>query len=270
MTIAINSVRSTRFVLSTFLLLLSFGVVGRPAIATPSPNAPILIAQEKLTAEQWREKGDEKFSTDLPGAIAAYTQAIKLAPNDEYHYYARATAYVANNDNVRALQDYNQAIRIAPKSGNAYASRAIFYCSKNDQKAIADWDRAVQLTPDNRVVESQRADCLMTLRKYQAAIDGYTKAIKLETNDQSQFEAENYLKRGKGYQILGNVKAAIADFNQAIKLAPNNGDAYYMRALAKRSIRQKQEALQDFKQAAKYLEGTQEFEQIMTYIKELQ
>jgi tetratricopeptide (TPR) repeat protein len=286
MTILLNSVRSTRLFFSTLLLLLSFGAVSSRSTANPTPvNPAAIVIAETLTAEQWNARGDDRFSTDIKGAIEAYTQAIKLAPKEVNYYYSRARSYAANNDKVRALADYNQIIQLQPDSADAYGSRAIFYCYRDGdyQKAIADWDQAVKLMPTS-ISLSQRADCLVKSGDHKNAIIGYTNAI--EQSKQSLgfdpkvitwADAETYISRGKSYQAIGNSKAAIADFEQAMTVKSDEfvdtnqliATAYYQRALVKLSLGQKQAALQDFQQAAKTSSG-EESEQIMKYIKELQ
>lgn len=282
MTIAINSVRSTRFVLSGFLLLLSLGVVSRPAIANPSPNTPIVIA-ETLTAEQFRERGDQRSTEDVKGAIEDYTKAIQLAPKEIEYYIARGMAYFRNNDKVRALADYGQAIKISPDIADGYYARAIFYCEEgNYPKAIADWDQAVKRVSSS-VSLSQRADCLVKSGDHKGAIVGYTDSIEWSAQAGGSEgliwgDAITFISRGKSYQAIGNSNAAIADFDKALTVKKDDfaniqsirGDAYHQRALVKLSLGQKQAALQDFQQAAKSYGSGDEYDQIMKSIKELQ
>jgi tetratricopeptide (TPR) repeat protein len=48
-------------------------------------------------------------------AIADFTQAIKLKPNDATLYDLRGVAYYAKGDNEKALADHEQAIKLDPK-----------------------------------------------------------------------------------------------------------------------------------------------------------
>ena len=232
MNFALNFTRSTRLVFLTLLLLLSFGAMSSRSLATPASVSPTtIVIAETLTAEQWMERGNDKYSQDVKGAIEDYTQAIKLDPNNADYYDVRARAYVENNDKVRALADYNQIIKLEPKRSNSYALRAIFYCNEGDyKKGIIDWNQTVKLMPTS-VSLSQRGDCRVK---------------------------------------MGDHKNAIVDFDQALKLDPKSGDIYNSRALAKLSLGQKQAALQDLNQAAKAYGSGEEYDQIMKSIKELQ
>ena len=57
-------------------------------------------------AYQWKD--------DYDRAIADYTQAIRLNPDDAYAYYSRGKAYHWKDDYDRAIADYEQALRIDP------------------------------------------------------------------------------------------------------------------------------------------------------------
>ncbi len=61
---------------------------------------------------------------------------------------------------------------------------------------------------------------------YQAAIQNFTKAIHLESNN-----PENYLLRGLSYFFLENFEKAKEDFNYAIRISPHNTTAYSLRGM---------------------------------------
>lgn len=61
---------------------------------------------------------------------------------------------------------------------------------------------------------------------YPGAIKDLTEAIRLNPND-----PEAYLARGAAYMLSGNTQKAIEDCNQSIRLNPNYADAYTVRAM---------------------------------------
>jgi tetratricopeptide (TPR) repeat protein len=66
-------------------------------------------------AEDFFIKGNEKASNkDYRGAIAEYTQAIKINPNFARAYLNRGNARKELGDQQGAITDYNQAIKINP------------------------------------------------------------------------------------------------------------------------------------------------------------
>ena len=69
------------------------------------------------------------------------------------------------------------------------------------------------------------------LRQYQRAIQDYDEAIRLNPQD-----AEAYNNRGFAYFSLGQHQRAIQDLDEAIRLNPQYAMAYLLRALAYTSL----------------------------------
>jgi tetratricopeptide (TPR) repeat protein len=67
----------------------------------------------------------------------------------------------------------------------------------------------------------------------------------------SQLTAIDYYNRGNTQRVWGDNQGAIADFNQAIKLKPDNDIAYYNRGLFKNDLKDYQGAIADYNQAIK-------------------
>ncbi|MCU0535821.1 MAG: tetratricopeptide repeat protein [Hydrococcus sp. Prado102] len=80
---------------------------------------------------------------------------------------------------------------------------------------------------------------------FAGAIEDFNKAIQLDPN---QAEAFNY--RGTSYFWLKDYQKAMADYNQAIRLDPNLAIAYYNRAYVRLEMGDKQGAIADFRQGA--------------------
>jgi tetratricopeptide (TPR) repeat protein len=99
-----------------------------------------------------------------------------------------------NNSDLaqQALQVLNVTIDQHPDKALAYASRGNIYALSDPQRAVADFDRAIELEPN-----------------FAAA----------------------YFARSKTYVDQQNVQGAIADLDQAIQLSPNYADAYLNRGI---------------------------------------
>ncbi|KAH7326449.1 cytochrome c biogenesis factor [Stachybotrys elegans] len=79
-------------------------------------------------AEEAREEGNKKFKeNDFPGAVAAYSEMIKRAPQDPRGYSNRAAAFIKLFEFPSALDDCNQAIKMDPKFIRAYIRKAQAY-----------------------------------------------------------------------------------------------------------------------------------------------
>jgi tetratricopeptide (TPR) repeat protein len=94
-------------------------------------------------------------------------------------------------------------------------------------------------------------------KDYEGAIKDYSQAIKINKNwgaDEPKIGyfglSSAYFARATANYSLRQYPEAIADLDQAIKLSPENADAYYNRGLAKQNTGDKTGAIPDFQKAA--------------------
>jgi stress-induced-phosphoprotein 1 len=67
-------------------------------------------------AEEARELGNQKFKeSDWPGAVEAYTEMTKRAPEDPRGYSNRAAAFIKLLEFPSAIEDCDKAIKKDPK-----------------------------------------------------------------------------------------------------------------------------------------------------------
>ena len=78
------------------------------------------------------------------------------------------------------------------------------------------------------------------------ALSDFDRAIRLDPND-----ADAYFKRGRSFLIDGNAKFAIADFDKSISLNDRNPLVYAERGFAHQTQGQRDEALKDFERGLK-------------------
>ncbi|MFM6097655.1 MAG: tetratricopeptide repeat protein [Dolichospermum sp.] len=99
-------------------------------------------------------------------------------------------------------------------------------------------------------------------------IDDYNLAIKINPND-----ADAYHNRGNVRYDLGDKQGAIDDYTQAIKINPNYAQAYYGRGFVRNELRDKQGAIDDFQQAAKLYQQqgkNEDYQDALNRIRKLQ
>lgn len=90
-------------------------------------------------AEQAREEGNKKFKeSDWPGAVAAYTEMIKRAPDDPRGYSNRAAAFIKLLEFPSAVDDCNAAIKKDLKFVRAYIRKAQAYFGMREYSKSLD------------------------------------------------------------------------------------------------------------------------------------
>jgi tetratricopeptide (TPR) repeat protein len=214
--------------LSPVLTIVINSVNGIPS-KTLNSAGYMRIAPGDIAAAVYKSRGDAHIKErDYDRAIADYTEAIRLDPNNADHYISRGWAYVRKGDYDRAFEDYSQAIKLDPNNADRYISRGFAYYYKGDNnRAIADYTQAIKLVPNNADHYISRGGAYGSKDDYDRAFADYTEAIRLDPNN-----ADRYFSRGLAYYGKGDNDRAIADYTEAIKLGPNNADYYIVRAWA--------------------------------------
>ena len=110
--------------------------------------------------------------------------------------------------------------------------------------AIANYDKAIQLEPNNAKAYNNRGNAKAALDQHFAAISDYDKAIKRKPD-----YANAYNNRGAAKAALDQYFAAISDYNKSIQLKPNNANAYYNRGNVKGNLGQHFAAISDYDKA---------------------
>jgi len=160
----------------------------------------------QTTAAEWYAKGKEyQNNSDYTNAINAYSEAIKL---DEYFaaaYFWRGLAYEQRYpyDWELAISDFTTSIKYNYNLAYSYNNRGYAYADKyyekhDYNKALADYNEAIKIDPDNFTFIANRAKLFYDMENYKSAVDEYTKAINLKPDN-----GFLYCMRGLSYSSLG-------------------------------------------------------------------
>jgi tetratricopeptide (TPR) repeat protein len=184
---------------------------------------------------------------DFDLKIRGCTQYIREHPNSSSAFNNRAFAYERKGDDDRAIADYNRAIEIDPRNAKAYNNRAYPYSRKGENdRAIADYNRAIELNPNYANAYVGRAYIFTRLGDYDRAIADSSRAIEINPRDEVA-----YNNRGAAYSRKGDEDRAIADFNRALEIKPIYAPAHRNRGLAFSRKGDQDRALADLLQAAR-------------------
>ena len=129
-----------------------------------------------------------------------------------------------------------------PSASDYFRRAERAYSEAQYEEAILNYDKAIELDPQDSEMYLWRALAKRALGQNNDAIDDLDKMVEID-NSPHAFEIQ-----GKTLSYMKEYRKAIAAFDQVIELDPNNPFCYIRRAIAKRNLRQYQEAINDLDQ----------------------
>jgi tetratricopeptide (TPR) repeat protein len=224
---------------------------------------------------------------DFGPALADLSKAIELSPNEPEFYYQRAETYSASGQTDRALADYNRVLTLKRDFLPAYIPRAEIKLTKGDMPAaIADLEAVDRLAPkqadlrfmlaelygridrmpaaieqfslwiqnhpdDSRILAARAGRCLSSALQNQdlaLALSDCNAALRT-ADKKNQNYSDLFVDRGLVHLRQGNYDKAIADFDDALKMMPENARALYARAVAESRKDKKKDSASDVEAA---------------------
>ena len=142
-------------------------------------------------------------------------KAIEFDPNHIY-YNNRGCVYHTRKNYDKALADYNKAIELDPTYTDAYNNRGITYRKQEKpEQAIADYTKAIELNPTYTDAYNNRGYAYIKTKNFEKALPDINKAFELNPNN-----AVYHNTRAEYYLETGDFEKALADIETAISLDP--------------------------------------------------
>jgi Flp pilus assembly protein TadD len=197
-------------------------------------------------AEALRERGRiHGYSGKFELAVADFTVAIELAPEDPVPYVWRGHALRELRRYEEAITDLDRAITLDPQSYWALSGRGETYRRTGRlHDALADMNRVMTFAPKHEWPLGDRAQTYAALGQTAEALADYDHALAIHP-DTAWLLAE----RGALHHVLGNATRALLDLDRAVALERGNAEVLRARALVRSTLGDRDGALQDLTQA---------------------
>jgi tetratricopeptide (TPR) repeat protein len=169
---------------------------------------------------------------DCDRAIKAFSSCIQLDSSNVRAFIQRGISHECIKNTKAALADYSMAIELLPEDGKAYYLRGMLLWRLCDATAIDDLEKSAELgyrlardflrRKVSRSNQSPQQNIERSLQE--EAIQVFTESIRSDPTN-----TNTYLNRGMAYERVDNMLQAIFDYSKAIELAPDCARAYYFR-----------------------------------------
>ena len=204
---------------------------------------------EDVTLLRAREGAAALMRGQYDKAVAAYDEALtapEIADFVEASIYSdRGVAKWRMNQTKEAIEDFNKSIQLAPENATVYNNRgnALMDLGHPDE-AVKDFDRAIALSANYGAAYNNRGNARVALNQYDPAFQDFRKAVELMPQSAVPFNG-----RGTAHSQLKRYHAAVRDLSRAITINPKYVAAYQHRAAAYLALGMYREAAADATQA---------------------
>jgi TolB-like protein/tetratricopeptide (TPR) repeat protein len=186
-----------------------------------------------------KASSSRRDSKDLPAAIAAYTEAIRLDPHYALAFAGRSLAFsgvaaeaettaAAREGYDNAQADARQALILAPDLAQAHL--ALAYVSENSldfTQASEAYERALALAPGNAEVLRVSGVFAARMRHFDAGLAAARRAVVLDP-----LARESHTGLGRALYAAHRYGEVVAALAEVISLEPDFKDTYGLRGLA--------------------------------------
>lgn len=157
-------------------------------------------------------QGDQFLSNQqYEQAVAAYSEVLATDAKNTNVLYKRGRAYEAMGNLDEAEKDFKSAFDLDQRNIQVLMSLSNIYQKKKDNEMALQY------------------------ASYATQIPGAP--------------AMAFFLKGRAYHLLGNTESAMADYNTAIKIDGDFGQAYYYRGMLKRATGQNRASCTDLRKA---------------------
>ncbi len=182
--------------------------------------------------------------------VIRYMSRALAAPDLPQHlrataFYDRAAAYAANKQDELAIADYTSALALAPDDYNALVERGSLYEDKKQYDlARADFAAAIKRRPDLLLGYASHAQTNLDEKKYDDAIKDYNDGLVVSPDD-----LDLIVLRGETLRLAGRYDEATRDFSFVVDKHPRYTAAYILRARTYQQSGNTHAAVSDYEDA---------------------
>ncbi|MBR4998070.1 MAG: tetratricopeptide repeat protein [Bacteroidaceae bacterium] len=180
-------------------------------------------------------------------AIHDFRSALKYNPSDEGLWHNLSLCYAQLKEYDKAIHVLDTLVSLAPSYTAALNMRAQVHIQKEDTvAALEDLEASLQVNKYDSEVYATRALVYLKQERYEDADKDLTYAILL--NPKSGY----YINRALTRYNMQELRGAMADYDLALSIDPNNLLGHYNRGLLRAQVGDDNRAIEDFDFVVEY------------------
>jgi tetratricopeptide (TPR) repeat protein len=199
-------------------------------------------------------------------AVAAYREAVRLAPHHAGAHGNLGGVYVKQRRLDEAVVELTEAIRLDPKASEDRISLGI---ALNDLGKGRDAEdqmlEAIRLEPDSGNAHYNLGRLYAAGGQIDDAMVQFAIAVRLEPES-----TQNHYNLGTVLAAQGKMREAVAEFTEAIRLKPDYGSAHNNLGSALANLGRIDEAIAEFRKALRLMPDSEEAQRNLEYALSLQ
>ena len=210
----------------------------------------------------WTEENINSENMDLEKAFSFYAnqkksekrvllaekdfkKAIEIDDENILNYWALLIVYTYRKDYKKQIEVIDKLEKLTPNDETIYSSRGLAKMKLGEyENAIVDFTKFLEFesASDNDIATTygNRGVCYTQLEKYEEALSDLDITVEMSPS------AQAYVNRGIVKVSLLGDKAAIEDYNEAIKLSPDDSMAYFHSGILQYNLKKYEESIADY------------------------
>jgi len=181
-------------------------------------------------------------------AIENINNALKIDATLAKGYYLKGNVYKESGDTNKAISSLQTAIEQDPKMIDAFIDLGVLYAAKNNTLALTYYNNALKIDPKNAVALYDKGFFFQQQGMADSAIAVYQHILKLYPNSPHVLYNIGAIQ----FAFKKNYDEAIQFFSKAIEKKPDYAEAYFARAMVKKELKKRPDAIADLKECLKY------------------
>jgi len=146
-------------------------------------------------------------------ALKDAERALKLDPQLPEGLMLRGSILLARGQPDEGLRCYDRSLELAPTATNYVKRGQAYYNLRRLPEALADYERATELEPNNPWAWSLKGSSLLSLQRPRDALEALERAVELDPR-----LGRNFLFLAVSHDLLGDPRASLTNLERALEL----------------------------------------------------